>query len=60
MTVHLFNATSSFGCSNFGLKQEAKDYANVYGQHVAEFLHENSQEARDLVKECFAMCAKGV
>ena len=70
MTVHLFGATSSPGCSNFGLKQTAKDYANVYGQHVAEFLHDDfyvddglkscptSQEATDLVKGSVAMCAK--
>ena len=70
MTVHFFCETSSPSCSNFGLKQTAKDYANIYGQHVAEILHDNfyvddrlkscptSHEAIDLVKASVAMCAK--
>ena len=71
MTVHLFGASSSPGCSNFGLKQTARDNASQFGQHVADFLHDNfyvddglkscasSDEAIDLVQKSVMMCAQG-
>ena len=70
MTVHLFGATSSPGCSNFGLKQTAKDYASQFGENVAEFIHDDfyfddglkscttSESAIDLVQNSVAMCAE--
>ena len=38
MTVHLFGATSSPGCANFGLRTIAEDNENRYGTEVANFI----------------------
>ncbi|KAK3735187.1 hypothetical protein QZH41_008718, partial [Actinostola sp. cb2023] len=38
MTVHLFGATSSPGCSNYGLKKTANDCEEEFGTKVAEFI----------------------
>ena len=38
MTVHLFGATSSPGCANFGLRRIAEDNENRYGTEVANFI----------------------
>ena len=41
MTVHIFGATSSPDCSNFGLKQLALDYESELGSDVGDFLRQN-------------------
>ena len=41
MTVHIFGATSSPSCSNFGLKQVASDYQSEFGSDVGDFLRQN-------------------
>ncbi|XP_071941179.1 uncharacterized protein [Antedon mediterranea] len=38
MMVHLFGATSSPGCSNFGLKRAAEDGEKCYGKEEANFI----------------------
>ena len=38
MTVHLFGATSSPGCANYGLKRIAEDNETEYGLEVADFV----------------------
>ena len=40
MTVHIFGATSSPGCANFGLKKAAEDLASEFPQ-AAEFINNN-------------------
>ncbi|KAK6177792.1 hypothetical protein SNE40_015825 [Patella caerulea] len=37
MKVHLFGATSSPGCANFGLKKAADDVVAEFGEKAAEF-----------------------
>ncbi|XP_030834543.1 uncharacterized protein LOC115921321 [Strongylocentrotus purpuratus] len=70
MKVHLFGATSSPGCANFGLKQIAEDHKKL-GDRAANFLKRNfyvddglksmssEQEAAVLIKDATQMCAKG-
>jgi hypothetical protein len=70
MKVHLFGATSSPGCANFGLKQIASDYENT-GPKAAEFLKKNFyvddglkgestvEETVDLIKKAVQICDKG-
>ena len=41
MTVHLFGASSSPGCANYGLKQIATDNQTLYGKEVTQFIHHN-------------------
>ena len=41
MTVHLFGATSSPGCANYGLRQLATDYEIEFGSSVANFIRRN-------------------
>lgn len=41
MKVHLFGATSSPGCANFGLKRAADDGEEKYGHTVAGFVRED-------------------
>ncbi|XP_071811288.1 uncharacterized protein [Apostichopus japonicus] len=41
MRVHLFGATSSPGCANFGLKQSAIDHEKEYGSDVGDFIRHN-------------------
>ena len=38
MTVHLFGATSSPGCANFGFKRIAEDFQDEFGLEAAEFI----------------------
>jgi hypothetical protein len=38
MTVHLFGATSSPGCANYGLRKIADDNADEFGLEVANFV----------------------
>ena len=38
MTVHLFGATSSPGCANYGLKQLADDVEDTHGPDVSHFI----------------------
>ena len=71
MTVHLFGASSSPGCSNYGLKQTATDNKSKYGEEAADFLQSNFyvddglkscetiEEAQHLVKASVDMCAEG-
>ena len=72
MTVHLFGAASSPGCSNFALKATADvDNAKALGSAPAEFLRRNfyvddglksvpsEQEAVDLVRSVKEMCKRG-
>ena len=41
MTVHLFGAGSSPGCSNFALKRTAEDGEREFGARAAEALKKN-------------------
>jgi hypothetical protein len=41
MNVHLFGATSSPGCANFGLRQIATDYEEGFGTDAKSFIHSN-------------------
>ena len=41
MTVHLFGATSSPGCANFGLKKLAEEAEKTHGEDVASFIRQN-------------------
>ena len=70
MKVHLFGATSSPGCANYGLKQLAKDHQEE-SHEAAEFIRKNFyvddgltsnstiDRAKKLVTETKAICAKG-
>ena len=71
MTVHLFGATSSPGCSNFALKRTADDNEREIGKELAEFLRRNFYvddglksvssipEAVYLMKQAKEMCRRG-
>ena len=48
MTVHLFGASSSPGCANYGLKQIATDNQTLYGKEVTQFIHHNFYVALSL------------
>ena len=41
MNVHIFGAISSPSCSNFALRQNAKDYQSKYGEDVSQSLQRN-------------------
>ena len=41
MKVHLFGATSSPGCANFGLKRGADDGDNDFGREAASFIRDD-------------------
>ena len=68
MTVHLFRATSSPSCANFGLKQIAKDHGSKFRPEASEFLRKDfyvddglkslatEQRAIDLVEDTRKMC----
>ena len=70
MTVHLFGASSSPGCSNYGLKQAAQDGEAEFGTQAANFVRSNFyvddglastpsvKQAIDLVSDTKALCAK--
>ena len=71
MTVHLFGATSSPGCSNFALKSTANDNEEEIGSAAANFLREDFyvddglksvpsvHEAVKLIKDVKEMCKRG-
>ena len=71
MNVHIFGATSSPGCANFGLKQLATDGESDFGEKAAKFLQHDfyvddglksvpsAEEAVQLLRDSQAMCAKG-
>lgn len=70
MTVHLFGATLSPGCSNFALKSTANDNEKEIGPAAADFLREDFyvddglksvpsvEEAVKLVKDVKEMCKR--
>ncbi|XP_030844157.1 uncharacterized protein LOC100890944 [Strongylocentrotus purpuratus] len=70
MTVHLFGASSSPGCSNFCLKQTATDHADEFGNDVKDFIHRDfyvddglksvpsTKDAIDLVSRTRQLCKK--
>ena len=71
MTVHLFGATSSPGCTNFALKRTAQDHKKEFGTVVADFLRRDFyvddrlkscptiKEANHLIKSVKEMCSRG-
>lgn len=71
MTVHLFGAASPPGCSNFALKQTAKDNKQDLGSAAAEMLLKNfyvddrlksvpsTEQAIKLINDVTKMWAKG-
>ena len=71
MTVHVFGATSSPGCSNFALKRTADDNEQEIGKNPAEFLRKNfniddglksvssNREAVTLIKQAKEICGRG-
>ena len=71
MTVHLFGAGSSPGCSTFALKHTAEDGEKEFGARAAKTLKKNfyiddalksvptENDAIELVQAVKGMCAKG-
>ncbi len=71
MKVHLFGATSSPGCANFGLRRLATDNADKYQTEAAKFIEDsfyvddalgsfvNEEEAIRLISDVRDMCLKG-
>ena len=71
MTVHLFGATSSPDCANFGLKRIATDNEAEFGPDVADFIRYDvyvddglksvprTSDAISLIDKSMAMCKKG-
>lgn len=71
MCVHLFGATSSPGCANFGLKKIASDNEAILGQDVADFLRkdfyvddglksvDSVEEAVHMIQGSQTMCKNG-
>ncbi|KAK3726566.1 hypothetical protein QZH41_001952, partial [Actinostola sp. cb2023] len=71
MTVHLFGAKSSPGCSNYGLKKIADDYEDEFGSKVADFIRNDfyvddglkslptEEQAISMVQKSKQMCARG-
>lgn len=71
MTVHLFGATSSPGCSSFALKSTANDYEEEIGSKAADFVRNDFyvddglksmpsvSEAVQLIKDVEQMCGRG-
>lgn len=71
MCVHLFGATSSPGCANFGLKQIATDNEAALGKDAADFLRKDFyvddglksvssvDEAVNMIKRGQTMCMNG-
>ena len=70
MNVHLFGASSSPACANFGLKKAAEDGEKEFGSKAANFIRSNfyvddglnsvetQSEAISLIKESQAICYK--
>ena len=71
LTVHLFGAGSSPGCSNFALKRTAEDGESEFGARAAEALKKSfyvydalksvptEKDAIELIQAVKGMCAKG-
>ncbi|KAK3728019.1 hypothetical protein QZH41_000113 [Actinostola sp. cb2023] len=71
MTVHLFGAGSSPGCSNFALKTTADDNQEQFGSEAAEFVRNDFyvddglksvagvKEAIGLIENTKALCTEG-
>ena len=71
MTVHLFGATSSPGCSNFALKSTANDNEKEIGSVAADFVRDDfyvgdglksvpsASETVKLIKDVKEMCRRG-
>lgn len=71
MTVHLFGAASSPGCSNFGLKKTATDNEWEFGSDAAEFIRKDFyvddglksvatvSQATSLIENTKSICARG-
>ena len=71
MTVHLFGAASSPGCSNFGLKKTATDNECEFGSDAANFIRKDFyvddglksvatvSEATSLIDNTKSICARG-
>lgn len=71
MTLHLFGAASSPGCSNFGLKKTATDNECEFGSDAAEFIRKDFyvddglksvatvSEATSLIENTKSICARG-
>ena len=70
MKVHLFGASSSLGCANFGLRRAADDGKQDFGANAAAFIRKNFYvddglnyvatvpEAIELIKASQAICDK--
>ncbi|XP_044172422.1 uncharacterized protein LOC122956801 [Acropora millepora] len=70
MTVHLFGAASSPGCSNFGLKKTAADNECKFGSDAANFIRKDFyvddglksvatvSEATSLIENTKSICAR--
>ena len=70
-TVHLFGATSSPGCANFGLKKIANDGESKYGKEAANFVKddfyvddglssfETAHQAIHLIENTTKLCRDG-
>ena len=70
MTAHIFGATSSPSCANFGLKQIVKDHGKQFSSGASEFIDRgfyvddglksvsSEKEALTLVKDTTEMCEK--
>lgn len=70
MKVHLFGASSSPGCANFGLKRAADDGEVEFGKHAADFIRQDFYvddglksepdvpKAIKLIKNSQGICAK--
>ena len=59
MTVHLFGATSSAGCTNYGLKAIAEDNKQEFGEEFANFVKRNFYVGdgwKSLIKICARSC----
>ena len=71
MQVHLFGATSSPACANYGLRKVASLYETEFRSEVSAFIKrsfyvddgltscQNSDEAISLIKETTNLCSKG-
>lgn len=71
MCVHLFGATLSPGCANFGLKQITSDDESALGKDVADFLRKDFyvddglksvssvEEAVEIINRSQTMCMNG-
>ena len=68
MKVHLFGASSSPGCANFGLRRAADDGEEEFGTDAASYIRKNFKkglksvstvpEAIQLIKASQAICSK--